>query len=121
MLYNNYLLGTDSTWRHQISGIAMGNAAAPTIANIYVPGLEILVIERFPIKPLFYKRYINDVFMVWPASAVKEITSFFGAFTQIAPSITFNVETSDERAEFLDLYIFKGERFKKSRILTLIS
>jgi hypothetical protein len=57
--------------------------------------------------------------MVWPASAASEITSFFAAFTAIAPKIHFNPETSDERAEFLDLYIFKGARFNLSALLDI--
>ena len=86
----------------------MGTPAAPTIANIYVHTLESLVINMMEIKPLFYSRFIDDVFMVWPAKHADKIAKFFGEFTILSPTISFNPEQSSDKIEFLDLVVYKG-------------
>ncbi|XP_033099755.1 uncharacterized protein LOC117103324, partial [Anneissia japonica] len=50
----------------QIKGTAMGTKMAPNYANIFMSILESKLIASFPLKPLFYRRYIDDIFIIWP-------------------------------------------------------
>lgn len=120
VLKNNYFKDPENSWYHQIKGIAMGTSAAPSLANIYLHKLESKVIARSKVKPLFYKRYIDDLMMLWPATEEAELNNFLNLFTEIAPSITFSSVVVDSTSiNFLDLVIFKGERFISKNILDI--
>jgi hypothetical protein len=120
VLKYNFFKDYENNWYHQIKGIAMGTSAAPSLANIYMHKLESKVIERFRIKPLFYKRYIDDLMMFWPAKYESELMNFLNLFTEFAPSITFSsIVVHPSEINFLDLVIFKGERFKMKNILDI--
>ena len=43
----------------------MGTRMAPQYANICMDRLEEDVISDFPLKPLLYLQYIDDIFMIW--------------------------------------------------------
>ena len=61
ILYNNYFCFGDGFYK-QVSGIAMGSVAGPSIANMFVMIYEIkwCTIHR----PLIYYRFIDDIFVV---------------------------------------------------------
>ena len=46
----------------QILGTAMGTKMAPSFANIFTGKLESDLLERAPTKPIFWKRFIGDIF-----------------------------------------------------------
>ena len=43
----------------------MGTRMAPQYVNICMDRLEEDVISDFPLKPLLYLQYIDDIFMIW--------------------------------------------------------
>ena len=49
----------------QKDGVAMGLPLGPTLANAFLSHYEIIWLEPCPeeIKPLFYRRYVNDIFV----------------------------------------------------------
>ena len=50
----------------QIDGVAMGSPLGPVLANIFMCHLETSALDNFSgIKPLFYKRYVDDTFLVF--------------------------------------------------------
>ena len=61
VLFNNYFKFENNYFK-QIKGIAMGTKCGPAIANVVVNFFE----EKFLVihKPLFYKRFIDDIFLV---------------------------------------------------------
>ena len=63
---NSYVLYNDLIY-HQKYGIPMGTNAAVTLANMYVGYLIDPYISSRP-QVLWYKRYIDDVFILWTAS-----------------------------------------------------
>ena len=65
---NNYL---------QTHGTAMGTKMAVAFANIFMARIEKQILTQRCIKPLFWKRYTDDVFSLWNTSLDK-IESFFG-------------------------------------------
>jgi hypothetical protein len=60
---NSYILYNDLIY-HQIHGIPMGTNAAVSLANIYVGFLIDRYILNNPLV-LWYKRYIDDLFILW--------------------------------------------------------
>ena len=73
------------------------------------------------IKPLEWKRYIDDMFSLWDTRGGtrirEEIDQFILEANRHHPTIKFTTEISDKETHFLDTTIFKGERFHKDSIL----
>ena len=57
-----------------------------------------------------WKRYIDDVFSLWDTNR-EEIDQFILEANRHHPTIKFAAEISEEKTNFLDTAIFKGERF----------
>ena len=49
----------------QTGGTAMGTSLAPNYANLFMDRFETKALAGFPLKPLTWKRFIDDCFMVW--------------------------------------------------------
>ena len=59
----------------QTHGTAMGTKVAVSFANIFKSAVETEIINKSKIKPLEWKRYIDDVFSLWD-TAREEIAQF---------------------------------------------
>ena len=95
VLDNNYFV-YDNKYFQQVKGIAMGSVAGPSIANLYVHCLESEWIESN--DPLFYKRYIDDIFYIdLNDTRIESLKKAFG-------NLELNMSTGDS-VEFLDLTI----------------
>lgn len=124
VLNNNYFKFGDNTY-HQIQGTAMGTNLAPSYANLFVAIKERhLLIKyglfskrdvddwyKFRARILYYKRYIDDCFMVINAENEEQLLDIMNDFNKISPSLQYKFERSLTKATFLDLSIFKGEKF----------
>ncbi|MCP3664598.1 MAG: hypothetical protein GY696_19260 [Gammaproteobacteria bacterium] len=88
----------------QVRGTAMGTRVAPTYANIYMHDLEQKVLSSSPYKPFAYKRYLDDIFMVWThgEEALKEFVDFFNHY-QAAGTIKLTYEYSHTSFTYLDV------------------
>ena len=74
----------------------MGTICGPTLANIYLAIKENLLLQIS--RPLFYKRFIDDIFIVSePNFDVSYLKSFF-------PGLNLNIVTGNI-VNFLDLVI----------------
>ena len=102
----------------QTHGTAMGTKVAVSFANIFMSAVETEIINKSKIKPLEWKRYIDDVFSLWDTSR-EEIDQFILEANRHHPTIKFTAEISDKETHFLDTTIFKGERFHKDSILDI--
>ena len=80
--------------------------------------VETEIINKSKIKPLEWKRYINDVFSLWDTER-EEIDQFSLEANRHHPTIKFTAEISDKETNFSDTTIFKGERFHKDSILDI--
>ena len=96
----------------QTHGTAMGTKMAVSFANIFMAAVETEIINRSHLKPLTWKRYIDDVFSLWNINK-EEINSFIELANSYHPTIKFTAEISDQEISFLDTCVYKGERFKK--------
>lgn len=93
----------------QKQGTAMGTPFAVAFAVIFLGDLESqLNRNNINIRPLFLKRYIDDIFAVFNTRA--EANSFLQAYDSFYPSIKTTHSMGDS-VSFLDLQISKGNRF----------
>lgn len=102
----------------QIHGTAMGTKVAVAFANIFMSAVETEIINKSKIKPLEWKRYIDDVFSLWDTKR-EEIDQFIIEANTHHPTIKFTAEISEEKTNFLDTTIFKGKRFYKDSIFDI--
>ena len=75
---------------------------------------KMTVIKTQPIQPLIWKRYIDDIFMIWTGSKSQLIRNL----NQFHPSIKFTHEILDTNVAFLDLENFKGHKFEANNTLS---
>lgn len=109
VLENNFFKFLDGIY-HQIDGIAMGTPLAPPLANLYMAFLEtrlqrMLAQQMIP-WPRLYKRYIDDIFMVWIGSR-QTLDTLLSKLNDMAPRIRINWNVSTAEVEFLDLVIMR--------------
>ncbi|XP_064461611.1 uncharacterized protein LOC135371549 [Ornithodoros turicata] len=94
----------DSQHYLQISGTAMGTKMAPIYANIFMGTLEEKFVEGRERKPALYKRYLDDIFMIWPHS-VRDLIEFINDLNQFHPTIKFTHTYSTATVNFLDVQV----------------
>ncbi|XP_059066412.1 uncharacterized protein LOC131857721 [Cryptomeria japonica] len=91
----------------QVDGVAMGSPLSPVIANIFMEHFEEVALHSFPLKPKWWKRYMDDTKVCWP-HGLDMLEEFHTHLNNIFPSITFTKELeSNNRLSFLDVLICK--------------
>ena len=73
-------------------------------ANIFMAEFETKLIRQSRIKPIEWKRYIDDVFSLWDKSK-HDINLFIEQANQFHPSIKYTAEISENEITFLDTII----------------
>ena len=100
----------------QLQGTAMGTKMAPAYANLFMgsiePRLQTLGLDKIHT----WKRYIDDIFVIWLGSN-EELTTFISKINQVHPTIKFTYEHSDSELTFLDVTVYKGPQFKETGLL----
>ena len=99
---NNYYL--------QIQGTAMGTKMAPVYANLFMGKVEEQLIELGKPHIKLWKRFIDDIFVIWTGSK-SEFVTYMTIINQIHNTIKFTHELSETELTFLDITLYKGERF----------
>ena len=96
----------------------MGTKMAVAFANIFMARIEKQILSQscITMKPLFWKRYIDDVFSLWNAS-LNKIEGFVKKANNFHSTIKFTAEMSETEITFLDTKVYKGVRFDKESIL----
>ena len=102
----------------QIHGTAMGTKMAVSFANIFMAEIESELLGQSRIKPLSWKRFIDDIFSLWDTNK-QEIELFIEQANNFHPTIKFTADISDKEITFLDTVVHKGERFSKESILDI--
>ena len=85
----------------QDGGTAMGTAAAPNDANFFMDRFETKALQNWPLKPLHWLRFIDDIFMIWTHGEDK-LEEFFTYLNGIHPTIKLTSEHSYINISFLD-------------------
>ena len=106
------LRGTYFTFQNkyyeQIEGTAMGSAISPIVANLYMEDLESKAIQSAPHPPVFWKRFVDDTFVIIKSFHKQE---FLDHINSIDTNIQFTIEESSEDGSmpFLDMLILPQE------------
>jgi hypothetical protein len=98
VLTNNYCTFNNVTYL-QLKGTAMGTPTAVVYSNIFLYGIEKRILHRF--SPLYYTRYIDDVFSVFPSPTLAH--GYVTEFNSFCPSIKFDAITVGASGIMLDL------------------
>lgn len=90
----------------QICGCPMGINYGPSLANIYLLEFDLMAMQYFKIKPMCYKRYLDDVFFLFVGTTL-ELIEFEEFLSNIIPDIKISFEYSPIAVNFLDITIYK--------------
>lgn len=94
------------TYYQQVLGMGMGKAYAPNCADLYLVEFDNRAMDGFPQRPLFYHRFIDDIFLIWPGT-LDELTQYNRFLNSLLPNITIKLVPHDNEINFLDLTVFK--------------
>lgn len=104
VLTRNYFTFNNQLY-HQVQGTAMGTRMAPNYAIIFMHQLETSLLNNYHLKPKVWKRFIDDIFMIWNHGA-EELDTFLAYLNNAHPTIKFTSETSNNSLSFLDTWIY---------------
>ena len=75
----------------------MGTKVAVAFANIFMAKVETELLKKSAIKPICWKRYIDDIFSLW-GTGREQITHFIEQANNHHATIKFKAEISEEKA-----------------------
>ena len=97
----------------QTRGTAMGTKAAPAYANLFMAKLEEEFLSSRTLKPLVWKRFIDDIFIIWTHG--EQNLNHFLEDLNTSSSVSFTWHYSTEKSTFLDIDItHKNDSFTTS-------
>ena len=100
----------------QVDGVAMGSPLGPTLANAFMSYYEKIWLEDCPslFKPVFYRRYVDDTFVVFKSN--EHIELFLDYLNSKHQNIKFTFEKEENNSlSFLDVMITRKDgRFETS-------
>lgn len=102
----------------QIKGTAMGKRFSPAYANIFMAEWEEKALAKCPIKPLYYYRYLDDIFGIW-SDTLEEFNKFLQILNSHDASIKAQHNIQEQSIDFLDTTIYKGQQFIQTKILDI--
>jgi hypothetical protein len=94
----------------QLLGVAMGTRSAPSIANIFMAFIEDQILQQAPgvnfIYKKFWKRFIDDIFLIWTGTE-QELITFLEFINTLHPTIKFTstYDFQSRTVPFLDTSI----------------
>ena len=100
----------------QIDGVAMGSPLAPILANIFMAFYEEKWLNEFEgNKPIFYRRYVDDIFAVFDSE--DEALKFFNFINNKHDNIIFTMEKEiDNKLSFLDVLLDNSSSSLKTSV-----
>ena len=102
----------------QIDGVSMGSCLGPTLANTFLCYHERFWLSECPTtyKPLLYKRYVDDCFLLFANS--NHVTQFLDYLNSKHKNIKFTYELEENGSlPFLDIKVTKnGEENTETRV-----
>ena len=93
----------------QTGGTAMGTRVAPSFANLFMADFEEKYVYTHEYQPHWWKRYIDDIFMIWTLGQEK-LDIFISFLNSCHPNIKFTHETSTTCLSFLDTNVKMDSR-----------
>ncbi len=84
----------------------MGTRVAPSYANIFMGNLETTLLDKAANKPHTFKRFIDDIFLLWTHS-LQSLNEFIGYLNNAHKTIKFTSEISEEEIPYLDTTVYR--------------
>jgi hypothetical protein len=121
IVLKNSLMTFDKEYFQQIFGIIMGTNLAPILANLYMAMLQ----EELKRKckhdkklkwPSLFLRFIDDGFGIMEGTK-KDVEYWILQFNNLRKSINIDKWSFGNHVEYMDLYIYKGEKIYSSLFL----
>jgi len=121
IVLKNSLMTFDKEYFQQNFGIIMGTNLAPILANLCLAMLQ----EELKKKcahdkklkwPIVFQRFIDDGFGIMEGNK-EDVKYWIDQFNSLRKTITIDKWSFGNHVEFMDLYIYKGEKFYTSGIL----
>lgn len=109
VLHNN-VFSFDGTMYRQVCGLAMGTKLAPALATLVMAEVEEQFLTEQALKPSLWRRYIDDILLLWPHTKI-DFQTFFSRLNDHTPKIKFTCNFSSTSVDFLDLTIYKNNNF----------
>lgn len=106
----------DDKFYLQIKGTAMGKKFAPSYANLFMAQWEEEALARCPKPPLYYFRYLDDIFGIWTHSE-EDFVQFVNILNSHDPSIQLKHNFNDSSMDFLDITVYKNPLFHENQKL----
>ncbi|XP_064477758.1 uncharacterized protein LOC135391432 [Ornithodoros turicata] len=95
---------------HQIAGCPMGSPVSVTMANLVMEHLEMTALQRTRHKIKFYRRYVDDTFVIFNQ---EHVNNFLSTLNDVEPGIQFTYEVEqDNRLPFLDVDVRRCQNGK---------
>ena len=123
VILKNSLMTFNGEYFQQIFGVIMGTNVAPILANIYLAILEKLLKDKCKfdkklIWPVMFKRFIDDGFGITNGSK-SDFEYWVSEFNLLRESITIDKFKYGDKVDFMDLVIFKGDKFASEGIFDI--
>ena len=97
----------------------MGTKLAPSYANLFMTKFEENHIYTYHLQLILWKRFIDDIFMIWP-HGMNSLLEAIKHFNTVHPTIKFTSDISPTEIAFLDLLIYiKGTNFNSEHPMSL--
>eukprot|EP01051_Picozoa_sp_SAG22_P007682 SAG22_NODE_549_length_9239_cov_7.477899_8_plen_516_part_00 len=111
IILNQIYCSFDGGYFKQFIGFATGIACGAEVANLFLYILTRFVFNDFADSIRTHRRYIDDGFVIWRGTRARA-EELFTRLNAICPDIQLTFEISSTTAVFLDLTIFKGDRWR---------
>ena len=110
VLKNNFF-EFDTKVKQQISGTTIATKFAPPYACIFMDKVETEFLEKEPVMPWFWLRYIDDIFFIWTGNDGK-LAEFMVRLGMFHLNLKFTWESSRSSVNFLDVVVgIEGNNF----------
>ena len=113
----------------QLSGLCMGSALSPLLANILVNDLEQKIVKKFidTGKVLHYSRFVDDSLIIIRKNALRQFLKQINSFDHLL-NFTCDEMDSHNKINFLDMTIFIDDqqllqfiKYRKDSVDTVLS
>ncbi|CAG9569803.1 unnamed protein product [Danaus chrysippus] len=104
-LTSGYLMWKDEFYI-QVDGVAMGSPVSPIVADIFMEDFEVRALSSPTIRPLIYKRYVDDTFTILNKN---KTSAFLNHLNSINNKIQFTIELeANNSLAFLDILVIRN-------------
>ena len=103
----------------QTQGAAMGTKMAVAFANIFIAEIKTNLLNQSRIKPIAWKRYIDDVFSLWGTKRELGPRYIHSTSKQISPNEKIHSGYLIHRKRCFDTVVYIGVRFETESIFDI--